>query len=169
MSMSADPKRFRVVDASTETRSDWYGIMGQRPRFIEPAQTNPFFSGDVPEAYTRSLFFMQEAAGEVFSKWGEMEPAILVEKLLTRNGLTPSEITFIAHQASAVLIESWANALKPGQYLDTLKRFANMTLASVPVTMSYSYDKIDRNALVILGMGLGIHVSAVLLQREEGC
>jgi 3-oxoacyl-[acyl-carrier-protein] synthase-3 len=164
---ATDPKQFRIVGTQTLTRSDLFGTMGVKPRPIPPDLSRPFTDGRGPEAFTRSLFFMSSSSDNVFKQWGVNQPPALVKCLLETYSVPSDQYTLIAHQASTVLINAWKQilGLPDNHYLNTIERFGNMTLASIPVTLSYFYDQIETDYLVLLGLGLGIHTTAILLQR----
>lgn len=144
-----------------------FGTMGVKPRPIPPDSDRPFTNGMIPEAFTRPLFFMEPSSEEMFKQWGMQQPPALVQRLLEAYGIAGDRYTLIAHQASTVLIEAWKKALElpDRRYLNTIERFGNMTLVSIPVTLSYLYSQIETEYVVLLGLGLGIHTAAVLLQR----
>jgi len=93
-------------------------------------------------------------------------PPELVLNLLKKNRLKPEQVTVISHQASSVLLDAWRNKIKPKTYLDTLKEFGNLTLASMGVTFAHKYDEIDTQYLVLLGIGIQQQTSALLMKRD---
>lgn len=165
---TTDQQRFRWVGAQTLTSSDLFGTMGVQPRPIPPDLRRPYTDGMMPEAFTRALFFMNGSSDHVFERWGEEQPPALVRRLLKAYQVSEDSYTLIAHQASTVLIEAWKTRLKLSDthYLNTIQSFGNMTLASIPVTLAHLYNQIETDYLVLLGMGLGIHTTAVLLQKN---
>jgi 3-oxoacyl-[acyl-carrier-protein] synthase-3 len=162
---TADRSRFTLVDAEIETRSEYYGVMFMQPDMLP--SVDPPGAGGVAPAYTQPLFHITPAGQEVFRTFGEQAPGELVNRLLARNGLSGSDITLISHQTSSVLNDAWAKAIEPAQYLASLDTFGNMTLAAVPVNLAFFYDQIERDHLVLLGMGADIHASALLLRRNR--
>ena len=112
-------------------------------------------------------FVMELEANELFRSWGRTAPCQLVEGLLKRHGIPSAEVTLIAHQATRYLLDHWRERLKPGEMLDTLSDFGNMTLASTLVTLSVKQADISTRYVVLLGLGLGIHAGAVLLERRH--
>jgi 3-oxoacyl-[acyl-carrier-protein] synthase-3 len=160
--------QFALVDTMAQTNSELFGIMGVAPRALgtSPGDAPPEGAGE--KGYTRPLFYMAQGADKVFTTWGYSEPPALVERMLDKHGLRSGEITLITHQASETLLEAWRARLGPRQLLTTMKEFGNMTLASIPVTLSSRYGEIASDHLVLLGLGHGIHATAALLRREAG-
>ena len=79
-----------------------------------------------------------------------------------------SSVTLIAHQASTVLLDRWQAMIQPGQIIQTIAEFANMTVANIPVNLAWSAanDPISRNHLVLFALGPDMHANAVLLERR---
>jgi 3-oxoacyl-[acyl-carrier-protein] synthase-3 len=183
LARTADPRSFEFVDASTETRSEWYGCMVLSPRLVghapkdmqpvDPAkidEENTMPVGTTEEGaalFTLPMFHMFPAAEQVFKQWGTTAPPALGKALLDKHGVQAADVCLMGHQASTVLLDAWDKALRPGQYLNTIATFGNATLASVPLTLAYLFDQIDRDWLLLVGLGLGIHTTAVLLRRGE--
>jgi 3-oxoacyl-[acyl-carrier-protein] synthase-3 len=162
--VTARKDSFSFVDVVTETQTNFYGAMrmaGRSVKIISPPPPYP------AEAYTTPLMYFGGEAAKSFNEFGEKAPPEIVHRLLKRNGVNPDEITIISHQTSSVLIDAWNAAIKPRQYLTTLKTFANMTVASVPVTLAARYDEIECDHLVLLTLGMQQQASAVLLRRQR--
>lgn len=154
---SEDSSLFAFVDAMTSVTPKEYGSM-KMSSDVEKFGRKKAFS---------SPFFHIDAEGiEMFKTWGVEEPPKIILQLLTNHGLSGKDITLFTHQASSVLLEAWGNAIKPAQYLNSLKEFANMTLASVLVNFAKFYDKIANNHVVINCVGPMYQTTAVLLKRN---
>jgi 3-oxoacyl-[acyl-carrier-protein] synthase-3 len=91
----------------------------------------------------------------------------VVQRLLERHRLSGADVTLVSHQASSVLIDAWQAAIRPAQYLQTLEKFANMTVANVPFSLAYRFGEIDKDWLVLLAVGVEMHANAVLLRRGK--
>jgi 3-oxoacyl-[acyl-carrier-protein] synthase-3 len=163
MAVTEDQDRFALVDVVTDTYTKYYGAMRMGARQVGPIDPPPPY---LPESFTTPLMYLGDEAAKQYQEYGAKVPPRIVDRLLRRNGLTADEITLITHQASSVLIDAWAAAIKPGQYLTTLTEYANMTSASVPVTLAAQYGEITRNNLVLLTIGMQQQTSAVLLRRR---
>lgn len=163
MAVTEDQDRFALVDVVTDTYTKYYGAMRMAIRQVGPIDPPPPY---LPESFTTPLMYLGDEAAKQYQEYGAKVPPRIVDRLLRRNGLAADEITLIAHQASSVLIDAWTTAIKPGQYLSTLTEYANMTSASVPVTLAARYGEIARNNLVLLTIGMQQQTSAVLLRRR---
>ncbi|MGA2043599.1 MAG: 3-oxoacyl-[acyl-carrier-protein] synthase III C-terminal domain-containing protein [Roseiarcus sp.] len=165
MGSLVDPRRFAFVDVVTETQSKYYGAMwmgGRESGRIDPPP--PYSAG----LYTTPLMYFGAEAAKSFAEFGETAPVRAVNRLLSRNGVKPGEITLISHQTSSVLIDAWNKAIGPGQYITTLKDYGNMTVASVPFTLAMRRREIAHDHLVLLTLGMQQQTSAVLLRRRAG-
>lgn len=157
-----DASRFRVVDHAAGVRSDEYGGM-----FMAADAVGPDVPDQEPSAARRSApYFHITAEGRNgFVEFGEVVPAQVVNELLARAGVPAAAVTLVSHQASAVLMDAWAAAIGPAQYLSTIGTFANMTVANIPVTLASEYAGITSDHLVLLGIGTDMQAHAVLLAR----
>lgn len=163
ISRTLDPGKFTLIDAQTRCASKWYGAMDMSPRELLPPQPDVRLG-----AYTKAVFNLdKKRGGEAFNEFGKNAPPELALKLIRDNGLKPSDVTVISHQASGVLLNFWKEAINPKQYLDTMARFGNLTLASMGVTLAYKYDQIETDYLVLLGIGVQQETSALLLKRNK--
>ncbi|HEX2736352.1 MAG TPA: 3-oxoacyl-[acyl-carrier-protein] synthase III C-terminal domain-containing protein [Polyangiaceae bacterium] len=139
---------------------------------VQPASYGSMRLGLRQEAWPsslpiRPLFTMLPESAEVFRQWGVSAPPELVQRLLQATTVRPSEVTCIAHQASRYLLDAWQTALRPMRFLDSLSSLGNMTLASIPVTLSLFAHRIETPYVLLLGLGLGIHAKACLLSRWQ--
>ncbi|MEO3778697.1 3-oxoacyl-[acyl-carrier-protein] synthase III C-terminal domain-containing protein [Micromonospora sp. B11E3] len=91
--------------------------------------------------------------------------ATIVQSLLERNNVNPSDLTLMTHQGSRLLMDHWQERIRPKAYLDTLAEHGNMTVATYPVNLSYFFEEIDTAYTVIVAVGCGLHVTAVLLRN----
>lgn len=144
-------ERMVLVDWAWDTMSDEYGAMAMWPR---PGS-----------GIARPTYGLDPAAGvRAFLSSGMEGPPRMIAGLLGRHGIAAEEITLIAHQASRKLMDHWAETIRPGAYLDTYEEFGNMTLASVPVTLSVHWERIRTPYLVLAGLGIGAHQAALLVR-----
>ncbi|MCB9640635.1 MAG: hypothetical protein H6728_13385 [Myxococcales bacterium] len=155
-----DTTRFSFVDFENYTESADYGQM-----FIagDPVRNS---NGDCTNTFSRPYFHLTEAGQVSFSTFGEQAPPAVTNRLLARNNLTGADISLISHQSSQSLLQAWNEAIQPAQYLQTLKTFANVELATIPLNLAYLYDQIEKDYLVLLGIGIHFHTNAVLLRRN---
>ena len=133
-----------------------------KPRPVEGAPPSEYGN------FTRALMKLDDKTGAVaFKSFGLPVPPQVVRDMLDRHGLKGSDITLVAHQTSSVVEDAWNKAICPAKYLSTLKLFADIPNASVPVNLAYLYDQIETDYLVMLGVGMEMHATALLYQRDR--
>ncbi|MEG4516347.1 MULTISPECIES: 3-oxoacyl-[acyl-carrier-protein] synthase III C-terminal domain-containing protein [unclassified Microcoleus] len=159
-----DPSQFTLVDAENSVYTKVYGCMYMQPDAI--ARDAFDFQNNPEQIYTRPYFHITPTGQQAFVEFIEKEPPRLIHRLLERHGIRGADIALITHQASTVLMDAWASAIAPAQYLQTLETFANMTLASIPVNLAYFYREIKTEYLVLLGLGTELKTAALLLKRK---
>jgi 3-oxoacyl-[acyl-carrier-protein] synthase III len=153
-------ERLVVVDTITSTRSDHFEEMAMSIRAVsrDGRAAIPLDEHGVPiPVYDMTLSTVRTLGVEL--------PPALVRELLVRNGLSPSNVALIPHQATRTLIDAWNDALRPAEHFDTFERFGNVSLASVPITLSEHRARIQSPFIVLLSAGTGTHFTALLLER----
>lgn len=155
---ATSPKQWRILDVAVSAEWQYLGGMYQAADPSQPPSDPPTFG---------PMFFHLEELGYAgFKAFGITVPPALVQEVLTRNGLTPAQIAFVCHQTSMVLLDAWRQALEPGQFVQTLTEYANMTSASIPVNLDQVLITKDRAVLV--GLGPEQSCTVVLLGRSSG-
>jgi len=90
----------------------------------------------------------------------------MVEKLLSRNALSPDEVQYlIPHQANARIIQSAARKMEipEDRLVINLDRFGNTSAASIPLSYPDIYDSMEPGKYVItVGFGFGLTWAANL-------
>jgi len=90
----------------------------------------------------------------------------MVEKLLSRNGLSPEEVQYlIPHQANARIIRSAVRNMEipEDRVVINLDRFGNTSAASIPLSYPDIYDALEPGKYVItVGFGFGLTWAANL-------
>ena len=79
--------------------------------------------------------------------------------------MTGADITLIAHQTSKTVEDAWNEAIAPARYISTLEEYADMVSSSVPVNLAKCHHEIHTKYLVLLGIGMEMHATALLLER----
>jgi 3-oxoacyl-[acyl-carrier-protein] synthase-3 len=146
-------RQFGLVDREHITAGQDYGAMFMAPDAAGSAWTAPYIH-------------ITDAGLADFVAFGVRTAPTLVSMLMERNGLQPSEVTLICHQASQTLIDAWQQTLGPVKILTTLPDYANIVLAAIPVTLAALGPKITTDHLVLLGLGVQLQASALLLSRQ---
>jgi len=160
MGHSAERHHFRLVDWENETQAKWYGAFRMVPR---PVADGPHGHAHV---YTKPLMKLDDQTGqEAFKAFGMQVPPLVVNRLLQRNGLTGADITLLPHQVSKTVEQAWNEAIAPARYITTLEEYADMVSSSVPVNLSKCHHEIHTRYIVLLGIGMEMHATALLLER----
>ena len=158
---SPDPNHFRLIDWANLTNSDYYGAFQMTPRPLDVAGSGVHYG-----AFTRPLMKLNGLFGEkAFKEFGMVVPPQVVNQLLDRHGLTGSDITLIAHQVSSVVAEAWQKAIQAKLYVSTLPELADMVSASQAVNLARCYGEIETDYLVLMGVGMAMHATALLYRR----
>jgi 3-oxoacyl-[acyl-carrier-protein] synthase-3 len=144
-------ERMVLVDYAVDTLSAEYGAMSMSWR--------PGSGADHP-----TYAIHPDAGVKAFLTTGMDGPPRLVDRLLRRHGLSGGDVSLVAHQASRKLMDHWAERIRPAAYLDTFEQWGNLTLASAPATLSAYWDCIRTPWLVIVGVGIGAHQTALLVR-----
>lgn len=156
VSRSNAASAFALVDAETIGETADYGSM--------------YMAGDPIRTvdnlcFSQRYFHITDAGLSNFRTFGEKTPPEAVNRLLRRNHLDAGQVCVISHQSSRVLLDAWRDAIRPGQYPDTLEQFGDMVGANVPVNLAYHRERIDKNDLVLLAVGPEFTTSALLFHR----
>jgi 3-oxoacyl-[acyl-carrier-protein] synthase-3 len=90
----------------------------------------------------------------------------MVEKLLSRNALSPGEVQFvIPHQANARIIRSAMRKMEipEDRVVINLDRFGNTSAASIPLSYPDIYESMEPGKYIItVGFGFGLTWAANL-------
>jgi 3-oxoacyl-[acyl-carrier-protein] synthase-3 len=171
MQLTADDSTFRVVDVETITKTSnaWGHMMmtadriGTAPTFSPPAQGGALSE---PGIFTQPYFHLDQEGMNEFKTFGVNGPIDVVRQLLLRNGLPSEQVTIICHQTSRYLMDQWNKEIRPHKLIDTLATFGNITLATIPVNLAFTYDQIEMDHLILLGIGPELHSNGLLLRRN---
>jgi 3-oxoacyl-[acyl-carrier-protein] synthase-3 len=162
--LSPDATKWQVVDQETITDTSYFGSMymrGQRYPQQPPTDGHEWL-------WSEPFFQITPEGMQGFGEFGGKIAPTAVTALLARHQIPASAVTLIAHQASAVLFEMWQTVLQPAQMIETIARFANMTVANIPVNLAWSVanDPITEDNLVLFALSPDMHANALLLQRS---
>jgi 3-oxoacyl-[acyl-carrier-protein] synthase III len=159
---SSDTGRFTLVDCENQTQSSWYGALHMSARAVpQPPAPAP-----QPPLCTTPLMSLDPVNGRnAVLQFGIPVPPQVVGRLLKRHDLEPSDITLVPHQTSVFVAAQWKNLIAPALYVSTLEQLADMVSAAVPVNFSLGYEKIPTNHVVLMGIGMEMHCTALLCSR----
>lgn len=157
-----DPECFTLVDWDNETDSRLYGAFRMAPRTIP---TPPTYSGPYHFFTTQLMKLDDKTGAEAFKTFGLPVPPQVVNRMLAKHGLSGSDITLISHQSSKLVHEHWNAAIKPAHYVSTLTELADMVSASIPVNLAKCREEIKTDYLVLMGIGMEMHATAMLYKR----
>ncbi len=154
---------WRILDQEIFTASQNYGTMTMQAQSVA---LNPPVQGH-STLYTPPFFQITAAGAAAFKSFGVEAAPGAVLRLLKRHRMTGADISLISHQASSVLTDAWNAAIKPAQYIETLKHYANMTSANIPVNLAWASRNggFSRDRLVLFALGPDMHAHALLLAR----
>ena len=148
-------RQWTLVDREQLTVSANYGAMYMAADHVDGAWTAPWFH------ITREGF-------KDFKTFGEDTAPEVVQTLITRNHLSDSPVTVIAHQTSLSLYQAWEARLGPTvTFLSTLTEYANVVLAAIPLTLAAVGSQITTDHLILFGLGAQMQAGALLLSRWD--
>jgi 3-oxoacyl-[acyl-carrier-protein] synthase-3 len=121
------------------------------------------------ETVDRRMHYVKQDGRAVF-KFAVRKTEEIARRILTRNGLKPSDLDlFISHQANRRIVESATEklGLGPDKTLINIDRFGNTTAATIPLALNDAVcaGRLKKGDLVLLAsVGAGFTVGAVLLR-----
>jgi 3-oxoacyl-[acyl-carrier-protein] synthase-3 len=158
VAMSDDTALFSICDVAVDSDRQYLGGM-----YVAADPTQPPI---VPPTFEAPVFHLTQVGVEAFETFGVHRPPTLVQEVLSRNGLSPSDVAFVGHQTSTVLNDAWNAALQPKQFIQTLATYANMTSASIPVNLDVCSDEITTSHVALVALGPEPSCTVVLLARD---
>ena len=165
VSASTASGQFSFVDIASIADTKDYGVMYMGADELKEGP-DPSVNYDSKDRFSGRYFHLTPAGAEAFKVFGFKGPVDAANTVLKRNKISSADVTLISHQASSVLMDMWSKAINPGQYINTIASYANMTLATIPVNFAMHYSQIQKNYVVLLGIGTELQTSAVLLKRN---
>jgi 3-oxoacyl-[acyl-carrier-protein] synthase-3 len=150
------PGLLELAGYAFDTNSELYEVMSMAYR--PGSKGGP---GHVPTP----LYEITGAGLRAFVEYGLGQPPRLVASLLERHGLRPEQITLITHQASRLMLDHLKKAIQPGAHFDTFSEYGNLSIASVPVTLSRYLERLATEYVVLVSLGTGLHTGVLLLRR----
>ncbi|SDP18219.1 3-oxoacyl-[acyl-carrier-protein] synthase-3 [Actinopolyspora xinjiangensis] len=157
---------FAVVDHEVRTFSDHYHAltMGMRTTKVTGRTQLPV---DPRTNLPVPTYDMTDSGVEILGTVMRDGIPDLVHSVLGRHDIDPGKVALITHQGSKLLMEHWGERIQPGEYLETLAEYGNMTLATYPVNLAHFFDEINSDYLVIAAVGAGVYLSVLLLSRNS--
>ncbi|MBZ0275566.1 MAG: 3-oxoacyl-ACP synthase [Anaerolineae bacterium] len=159
MGASDDPSKFAFLDFAHLDDTSYYGSMYM---VGDPGTPSPRHK---TIKYTAPYFHITPQGIQGFSDFGVKETPKTTTQLLAKHQLQGADVALVSHQASSVLIDAWQTAIQPAQYIQTLEKFANMTVANIPVSFAWGYGSITTDYVVMLGIGVEMAANTVMLKR----
>jgi 3-oxoacyl-[acyl-carrier-protein] synthase-3 len=156
--------RFVIVDHATRTFSSQYHGLTLSMRTVKFNGLTLMPVDPITHMPIPTYDMTQTGIEDLASSIKDAVPVLALE-LLKRNNVKASDVTLMTHQGSRLLMDHWKQRIEPKAYLDTLPEHGNMTIATYPVNLSYFFDKIDTAYTLIIAVGCGLHVSAVLFRN----
>ena len=153
-----DATRFTLIDREEETDTQLHDPFHVTPRKHGEHHDHPLF--------TKALMTINPETGvPAIQSFGIPVPPKIIARMLARHGLTGADITLVPHQTSKSVSQAWQQAILPKLYVSTLEELADMVSSSVPVNLAKCYEQIQTKYLVLLGIGMEMHATALLYQR----
>ncbi len=166
VALSSNKEKWHVADYCTVTDSSYYGTMytdGLKLKATPPIK-------GYNTVYSPHFFQITQQGINGFSAFGEPIAISSTTKLLKKNKLSTSDISFMPHQTSATLINYWVGSLKllPAQVISTLLQYANVTVATHALNFAWSEENnsVQGDNLVMLALGPDMHANSMLLKRN---
>jgi 3-oxoacyl-[acyl-carrier-protein] synthase III len=163
--------RWSVVDAEViaqeQNFGDMYLIGDARQTLPGPGIGSASDPDPTLADWTGPYYHVTDDGLKHFGTFGAGLAPKAAQRLLERQGIDPSDIAFTGHQASQKLLDAWKAALKPGQMIDTLAQYGNMTVANIPVNLWTMQSKAQKPYVVALGLAGDMHAHALLLRSWE--
>ncbi|MBI5749621.1 MAG: 3-oxoacyl-ACP synthase III family protein [Nitrospinae bacterium] len=146
-----------------------YHTMGRKVKKPEGWKgERTYYNGDPEKLY---LFIDRTKEGlDKIRELGPVQTVEITKKALQKCGLTIKDIDFfITHQPARELVDSWRKGLglKEGQYHDTLKKYGNLSNASIPVTLdeAVSQGMLKGDDIVVFSApGMGWNHSSIVFR-----
>ena len=164
MAASEDSTLWQVKDVCTLTETKYYGGMytGRDSFDFDPPHDGH------KTLYSDHYFHINDLGKEGFKDFGIQAAADSVIQLIEKHNIPSSEITLMPNQSSAALLEPWLDAIKPGQNIDTMTTFANMTVATTGVNLGWAEERnmIENDKVVMMALGPDMHTNSILLERN---
>jgi 3-oxoacyl-[acyl-carrier-protein] synthase-3 len=148
----------------------WHEIDGSGAVSLNMPAGGSLLPASAETVANRQHYVHQE--GQAVYKFAVRKMAEAAETILTRNGVTGSDLgCFIPHQANKRIILSTAERLNlpEDRVIINIDRFGNTTAATIPMAMNTAIEegRIKKGDLVLLAsVGAGFTVGATLLQWE---
>jgi 3-oxoacyl-[acyl-carrier-protein] synthase III len=121
------------------------------------------------ETVDQKMHYVHQDGQAVF-KYAVRKMAELCEKILSRNGLKPSDVdVFLPHQANKRIITATADRLsmRPESVVINIDRYGNTTAGTIPLAMATAREegRLKKGDLVLLAsVGAGFTAGATLLR-----
>jgi 3-oxoacyl-[acyl-carrier-protein] synthase III len=126
-------------------------------------RSRPLDGGD-GAVLSKPTFLISAQGIQAFLELGMSEPPRLLLSLMREHGVSADNLTLVSHQASARLMDRWAQQIQPRAYLSTLAELGNMTLATIGVNLAMHHDKITTDYVGCIALGAGQHFAVGLIK-----
>ncbi|WP_026897632.1 3-oxoacyl-ACP synthase III family protein [Daejeonella oryzae] len=160
----SNQEKWTLTDQYTITESQYYGSMFSCGKSFEISPP----IGNNEKLWTDTYFQINDEGIAGFKDFGINSPPQAALELMRKHNLKGSDISLISHQASSVLMDHWNDVIQPAQYINSIKLFANMAPANIPVTLAWSEknDPAKKDHLILLAIGPDMHTNAMLFERK---
>lgn len=166
--------QWEFIDQLTIADTSYYGSMFMAPQRVAghvktPEGKPPLLLEDESD-FSHPFFSITDKGIEGFTEFGVKTAPEAVNALLKRNNVDAGDVCLITHQASTKLMEHWRDVIKPGCYVETIAKYANLVECSVLFNLSWGMQNVERftqDWLVTLCLGPDMHANAMLMRRNR--
>jgi len=175
-------QKWHVVDHETLAVSQNFGFMYLADTIRTFRAPGPSLARAEPPnvLWTSPCFHITPDGVRAIDGFGANVAWKAASKLLERVGINSKQVTLIPYQDSAKLLKAWKDKIDPADMFETVKHYANMTVANVPVNLALALlpqkmkqrtdveredFKVQTPYIVLLSVGPDMHAHAVLLKN----
>ena len=142
-------------------------LLGDR-RTSNPHAASADDPNPLGEDWTGPYFHISNEGLKNFKAFGGNTAPLAALRVMQRQCLAATDVTFTGHQVSQVFLDLWRDVLqvRPEQLFHTLPRFGNMTVANIPVNLCLMQEQQEARTSYIIALSLApdMHAHALLLR-----
>ncbi len=167
----ADRNGYGLVASDSFCDGRFYHTMGRKKKRPRRSGEGGLKEDNLDE---RVMFYVdKEKKYDELKQAAREKPVENVMKVLEKAGMGPDDIDHLfLHQPHRFLLEYWRKGIgvPPERCHDTLRKYGNISNASIPVTLDETVRKgkiSDGETVVFCSQGLGFNFAAVILRWRE--
>lgn len=146
----------------------------------DPRQSRHGYGEPANDLWVGPYFHITPKGETEIKGFGAHQAWLPAVKLLERKGVSSKQVTLIGHQAAEALLNHWEKKIEPAYLFKTIKHYANMTVANIPVNLALALSpkkaderermhlkQVDTPYILLLALGPDMHAHALLLKKAE--